>query len=123
MVEMPVSNRQDLGLTELSARFLQLLADPTRRRIFLLLMTGEMSNGELASQLGLAQNLVSHHLRQLRQAGFIRSRRDSRDQRWIYFSIEEDSLRRFHSEISTLFDPNRLTGRGSGHGPGTNSSA
>lgn len=101
--------------------FLRLMADPTRRRIFLLLMGGEVCNCELAGQLGLAQNLISHHLRQLRQAGLIRARRDGRDQRWIYYTVDRNTLSRVHREIGTLFDPDRLGERIPDCGPAAGS--
>ena len=93
------------------------MADPTRRRIFLLLMGGEVCNCEMAGQLGLAQNLISHHLRQLRQAGLIRARRDDRDQRWIYYTIDREALARVYQEFGTLFDPRRLGERTPNCGP------
>lgn len=72
-------------VSPVAAEFLRLLADPTRRRVFLRLMPGETRNCEPVELLGLPQNLISHHLRQLRQAGFVRARRDVDNQRWIYF--------------------------------------
>ena len=117
MIELPVLGRPHVDLSDAAADFLRLLADPTRRRIFLLLMDGEVCNCEMAGQLGLAQNLISHHLRQLRQAGLVRARRDERDQRWIYYTIDRDMLRRVHREIGVLFDPDRLGQRVPDCGP------
>ncbi|MEV4285976.1 metalloregulator ArsR/SmtB family transcription factor [Nonomuraea bangladeshensis] len=52
------------------------LADETRLRIALALQAGgEMCGCDLAWVCGLAQNLVSHHLRALRRAGLADSRR------------------------------------------------
>ena len=117
MIELPVLGQPHVDLSAAAADFLRLLADPTRRRIFLLLMDGEVCNCEMAGQLGLAQNLISHHLRQLRQAGLIRARRDDRDQRWIYYAIDRDALRRVHRELGALFDPDRLGERVPDCGP------
>jgi len=50
---------------------LKLLAEPTRLRILALLEREELSVGELAESLGMAQSRVSNHLRQLREAGFL----------------------------------------------------
>jgi hypothetical protein len=36
-------------------------------------------------------------------AGFIRARRDERDQRWIYYAIDQDILRNVRQEIGALF--------------------
>ena len=117
MIELPVVSQRRVDLSDDAASFLRLLADPTRRRIFLLVMDGEVCNCEMAGQLGLAQNLISHHLRQLRQAGLIRARRDERDQRWIYYAIDRDMLGRVHHEIGALFDPSRLGERVPDCGP------
>ena len=108
MIDLSVLDRTAAGVSLELSEFLRLMADPTRRRIFLHLMGGEVCNCEMVGQLGLAQNLISHHLRQLRRAGLIRARRDERDQRWIYYSINREALARVHSELGALFDPARL---------------
>jgi DNA-binding transcriptional ArsR family regulator len=99
------------------ARFLKLLADPTRRRIFLVLMRGETCNCELTDLLGLPQNLISHHLRALREANLVRARRDARDARWIYYSVQRDELGALGSEFQTLFSPLALQERSPQCGP------
>ena len=53
---------------------LQALADANRLRILDLLMQGDSCNCELKERLDLPPNLLSHHLRVLRQAGLVRSR-------------------------------------------------
>ncbi len=52
------------------------LGDPTRLRLLAALEDGELSVGELAEALGLAQSGVSRHLAQLRGAGLIEDRRE-----------------------------------------------
>jgi len=55
------------------------LADPCRLRIaFSLREGGEMCVCDLAWVCGLAQNLVSHHLKALRQSGLACSRREGK---------------------------------------------
>ena len=117
MIEVPLLGQPRVDLSDAAALFLRLMSDPTRRRIFLMLMDGEVCNCEMAGQLGLAQNLISHHLRQLRQAGLIRARRDERDQRWIYYAIDRDVLSQVHREIGSVFDPDRLGERVPNCGP------
>jgi ArsR family transcriptional regulator len=107
MIDLPVLEPAPQDVSALVASFLKLMADPSRRRIFLLLMKGETCNCEMVSLLGMTQNLISHHLRQLRQAGFIRSRRDAVDRRWIYYSVDQEALRTFHQEMGLVFDPIR----------------
>jgi DNA-binding transcriptional ArsR family regulator len=117
VIQLPVL---DLAPADASAEvggFLKLMADPTRRRIFLVLMNGETCNCEMVGLLGLPQNLISHHLRQLRQAGLIRARRDAVDRRWIYYAVEQDALARVQRELGLLFDPDRVGGRTPNCGP------
>jgi DNA-binding transcriptional ArsR family regulator len=76
MIELSPAGSWNVATAAPVRDFLKLMADPTRRRIFLELMKGETCNCEMAGLLSLPQNLISHHLRQLRQAGLIRARRD-----------------------------------------------
>jgi DNA-binding transcriptional ArsR family regulator len=55
------------------------LADPSRLRVALALASGgEMCVCDLAWVCGFAQNLVSHHVRNLRTAGLASSRREGK---------------------------------------------
>ncbi|MDQ3768127.1 MAG: metalloregulator ArsR/SmtB family transcription factor [Actinomycetota bacterium] len=64
---------------ERRASSLAALADPTRLTIALsLLEGGELCVCDLAWVTERAQNLVSHHVRALRTAGLVRSRREGR---------------------------------------------
>src|SRR5215207_10695575 len=101
--------------------FLRLVADPTRRRIFLRLMAGELCNCELVDTLGLPQNLISHHLRQLRQAGLVRARRDPEDARWVYYRVDPAALAAVQAEIAAAFAPARLGDRQPECGPAARS--
>lgn len=55
------------------------LGDPTRLKVALALRDGgELCVCDLAWVLARAQNLVSHHVRRLRAAGLVHSRRDGK---------------------------------------------
>src|SRR5205085_5763807 len=57
---------------------LKALADPARVKIMSFLFSseaGEENGGDLAAALGLTESTVSHHLTQLRRAGFVESNR------------------------------------------------
>jgi DNA-binding transcriptional ArsR family regulator len=60
----------------------QALADPTRRRVLELLAEREQSAGEIAAAFPVSRPAVSRHLRVLREAGLVSSRRDA--QRRVY---------------------------------------
>jgi DNA-binding transcriptional ArsR family regulator len=78
------------------------LADPTRRRVLELLAEQERGAGELASFFTISRPAVSRHLRVLREAGFVRERRQA--QRRVYsldrggFEEVEQWLRRFWTD-------------------------
>jgi len=54
------------------------VAEPRRRQILDLLAGGERPVNDLVEQLGLAQPLVSKHLRVLREVGLVRVREEGR---------------------------------------------
>ena len=55
---------------------LRALADPNRRTILTLVQERPRAVGEIAEQLPLTQQAVSHHLRVLRGAGLVIERRE-----------------------------------------------
>lgn len=61
---------------------LEVIAEPTRRRILDAVREGERSVGELVERVGMHQPGVSRHLRVLRDAGLVEVRRDA--QRRLY---------------------------------------
>jgi DNA-binding transcriptional ArsR family regulator len=59
--------------------FHKALADVNRLRIVRRLADGEASVAELIAHVGLSQPLVSHHLKRLRVAGLVETRRVGRE--------------------------------------------
>jgi DNA-binding transcriptional ArsR family regulator len=57
---------------------LKILADTSRLSIIKLLMDGPQHVYEINRVLDLEQSLLSHHLRVLREAGFVQSMRDGK---------------------------------------------
>ncbi len=90
------------------AVILKALGDPNRLRVFDLLMQGDSCNCELNEKLGLPPNLLSHHLRVLRQAGLVRSRRDALDGRWIYYAVKKQVVAHWRAWFSAFLDPARI---------------
>ncbi len=52
-------------------RTFQALAEPNRRAILSIVRNGRCAVGEIATELGLSQQIVSHHLKVLRAAGLV----------------------------------------------------
>jgi len=92
-------------------RWLQVLAGPNRLLIFQLLMEGVQCNCELGEALGLPPNLISHHLRALRNAGLVHAERDALDARWVYYSINRKALDELIQAFGAFFDPGRIKPR------------
>jgi protein-tyrosine-phosphatase/DNA-binding transcriptional ArsR family regulator len=69
-------------------RFLHTIADPRRWRLMTELARSDLRVNELTSLVGEPQNLVSYHLRELREAGLVSSRRSSFDARDAYYRLD-----------------------------------
>jgi protein-tyrosine-phosphatase/DNA-binding HxlR family transcriptional regulator len=68
------------------------LGEPARLRIVDLLALGDLSPAELQAELGMASNLLSHHLRTLEEAGLVSRHRSEADRRRSYVRLERDGL-------------------------------
>ncbi len=90
---------------------LKVLSDPTRLAIFDLLMQGVQCNCEIGDRLKLPLNLISHHLKVLRDAGLVDVERDGTDARWVYYSINKRALAQLREQLSTFLDPQRIQPR------------
>ena len=93
------------------AKWLKVLAEPNRLLIFHFLMEGVQCNCELGDGLQMAPNLISHHLRVLREAGLVDVERDAFDARWIYYSINRQALGELNQVLGAFFDPERIKPR------------
>ena len=83
-----------------SLAVLDVIAEPTRRRILDVVRDGERSVGELVDELALPQPGVSRHLRVLRDAGLVEVRQDA--QRRLY-RLRAEPLR----ELDAWLEPYR----------------
>ena len=75
-------------IKELS-EYLKVVADANRLQILCLLNKGERCVCNIHEPLGLPQNLTSHHLKALREAGLVNARREGK---WIYYSVNEEKV-------------------------------
>ena len=83
--------------------FLKLLAHDLRWQLLTALAHSDYRVQELATQLQRPMNLVSYHLRQLREAGLVQERRSSADGRDLYCSLDMVELvQRFRASGATL---------------------
>lgn len=81
--------------------FLKVMADANRLRIVCLLRGGERCSCGIAEDIALPQNLVSHHLKILRDAEIVETRKEGT---WVYYSLNkkvvQDHLNFFDAVIS-----------------------
>jgi ArsR family transcriptional regulator len=71
-----------------ASQLLTVVADPVRWRLLAALAEGTRCVCELQPIAGVAGNLLSYHLKVLREAGLVRS---SRRGRWIDYTLAEDA--------------------------------
>ncbi|NPV07393.1 MAG: winged helix-turn-helix transcriptional regulator [Anaerolineae bacterium] len=93
------------------AALFRVLGDPTRLAIFRLLQQGTYCNCEMGEELGLSANLVSHHLKVLREAGLVGAQRHPTDARWILYSLNREALTDARRLCNNLLDPERIGSR------------
>lgn len=78
------------------------LSDPTRIRIFWLLCHCEECVINLSAIMGMSSPAVSHHLKLLRSAGLITSRREGKE---VYYrSADSDRARLLHEMIENMVE-------------------
>jgi ArsR family transcriptional regulator len=99
------------------AQILKALGEPNRLRIVNLLMEGVQCNCELGTALEMAPNLISHHLRVLRELGLVRVERDVVDARWVYYSLDTNMLNQLCQAFGGFFNPARIKERHPACGP------
>ena len=110
-IARPPTNLQAL------AERLKVLAEPKRLLILHLLIEGVQCNCELGDALNMPPNLISHHLRILREAGLVEVERDALDARWVYYSVNRAALDELIEAFGLFFDPERIKPRRPTCGP------
>lgn len=66
------------------------LADPTRIKMLILLVDGELNGQVIADKLAVSSATITHHAAKLREAGLINERRDKNT---IFFSVDHAMLK------------------------------
>jgi protein-tyrosine-phosphatase/DNA-binding transcriptional ArsR family regulator len=84
---------------------LKLLAHDLRWTLLQQLTQSDYRVAELVAQVKQPLNLVSYHLRQLRQAGLVHERRSTADERSFYYSLDLQRLHMLYLEASSSLHP------------------
>lgn len=106
--EMIRSSLPSVDRVESAASAARSLSDPSRLTIATALNKGdELCVCDMAWVVGLPQNLVSHHLRQLRNAGMVSSRRSGK---LVMYSLTDRGRRLTGAVLSSMsaHDPAEL---------------
>jgi ArsR family transcriptional regulator len=72
------------------------VADPVRLRVLHQLRSGRRCVCELQGDEPIAANLLSYHLRVLREAGLVRATRRGR---WVDYELAPGSIERLHAAL------------------------
>jgi len=79
-------NKRSIEETRQTVELLKVVAEENRLRILCILRKGEHCVCQVIDYLNLSQSLVSHHLKNLKDAGLIK---DSKRGLWVYYSLTE----------------------------------
>ena len=85
-----------------ASRLMEMLSQPVRLRILCALSEQEWSVVRLAEAVSLSQPAMSHHLRKLREAGLVETRRDAQT---IYYSLRGDDVMRVLEVLKSIYCP------------------
>lgn len=91
------TDKKTLKKVAATAGLLKIIAEANRLKILCALKRGERCVCEIWRDLGLPQNLVSHHLKVLKDAGLIDSRKDGLS---VYYSINKNAFAKFSSSLN-----------------------
>ncbi|NCB20701.1 MAG: transcriptional regulator [Clostridia bacterium] len=82
------------GKIKLTAKFLDLISETNRLNILRILRQRAMSVGDIWEYLDLPQNLVSHHLKVLKDFGLLNSKRNGKK---VIYSLDQEVIKRYKS--------------------------
>lgn len=103
--DQQISKEPSLENLTALCELLTVIANESRLKILTLLLNGELCVCKIYDSLELSQSLVSHHLATLREHNLVNDRRDGK---WIYYSINKETLGKLNNLYLTLFDVSRV---------------
>ena len=88
-----------------AAKLMTMLSQPVRLRLMCILLSGEQSVLSLAESAGLSQPAMSHHLKKLRDADLVATRRDGQT---IYYSLKGVEAAQVIKVLHSLYCPDQI---------------
>ena len=85
------ARQQEISLRELDhlSLIFKAIADPTRLKIAMALLQGEMCVCDLAAFLGISDSAVSHQIRRLKDLSLVKNRREGQV---LYYSLDDQHV-------------------------------
>ena len=83
-----------------AAQLMEMLSQPMRLRILCLMSEGEQSVTALSMGAKLSQPAMSHHLKKLREADLVKTRRDKQT---IYYSLNGNEVKEVMQVLYRLY--------------------
>lgn len=83
-----------------AADFMRLFSTPSRLMLLCHIAMKERSVGEIQDELGFKQPALSQQLGELRQAGVVQTRRESRQ---VYYSIADERVATVMTMLTSMF--------------------
>src|SRR5260370_24191847 len=93
------------GLLIAPPEVLKLAAHPIRWSVLTRLARSDYRVQELVAFVQLPQNLVSYHLRQLREGHLVTERKSSADERSVYYSLDLEQFRSLYLQPGSQLHP------------------
>lgn len=93
------------GLLNPPPEVLKLAGHPIRWSVLTRLVRSDYRVQELVTFLQLPQNLVSYHLRQLRDGNLVTERKSSADERSVYYSLDLERFRVLYVQAGSQLHP------------------
>lgn len=91
-------NKDDQNIP-LLADFLRIISEENRLKIICFLQSGEQCVCKIWKFLELPQNLISHHLKILRDFDLLSSRKEGLN---VYYSINEEELNKYKEILNKI---------------------
>jgi ArsR family transcriptional regulator len=96
-----------VGISIDTVEFAKALADETRQKIMALCCCQWISVNDIVAKLDVAQPTVSHHLKILKNAGLVRSKRRGKQ---VMYTIDQKRLARGCCQVAENFAPDQSVG-------------
>jgi len=92
-------NQKDSGKVEELAKILKVIAEPNRLKILCLLSAGTKCVCGVQETCCLSQNLVSHHLKVLRDNGLIDYKKEGQ---WKHYYLDTKNIKKYKSLFNKI---------------------